>query len=257
MIPAQHRDAPTPTRDDELNVLLTRLPDPAGIPLPTEEEIDAIEWIDPVLDAAIRGHIAPRLGICGTTLRDTTGPLAVDVGLSEPDDKRPWGACFTIGASARPMPTTDADPRGATPCVELFLRLPPAAFRYWDRVVLEPFEDPFDAVSAALGDLGKLPHVQGACYRVPHIVATPDFSPLVDGLPFTGALLRDAADDGAAVRVPRLVRPDGGVVAFLSVTFLHASEVRALVGADRANVVARLAAAGVDELFVAERAPVA
>jgi hypothetical protein len=241
MIATPRSGAPMRPHDDELNVLFARLPDPADRPLPTDEEMDATEWIDPYLDAAIRD--------------DTQGPRPIDVGIAEPGDARTWGACFTIGASARPMTTSDADPRGAPAFVELFLRLPATAFRYWNGVVLEPFEPPFDDAADALGELGRLTHTLGVCYRPPQIIATPDLSPLVGGLPFAGVLLRNASH--GVVRVPHLTLPGGGVVRFLSATFLHPPEVRALVGADRARAQAALAAAGVDELFAANRAPVA
>jgi hypothetical protein len=255
MIPTRRRGATTRSLDVEWNILYARFPDRADRPLPTDEEIDAFKPVDWGLHDVIRGHLEPHLGSSSSTFHDTEAPFPIDVALAEPEDGRAYGAFITVGASALPMPVGASDPRPAPAFVELFVRLPARAFRYWDGVVLEPFEDPYHAVIEAIGELGRLPHAQGVCYRPPQIVATPDMTPLVDGLPFTGVLLRDGAD--GVVPVPPAGLPGGGVVSFLAVTFLHASEVKALVGADRAQTLARLAAAGVNELFVAERAAVA
>jgi len=238
----------------ELHVLFTRLSNPADRPLPTEEEIDDFEPVDADLDAVIRDHLELHLGAPNGTSHDTRGPVPIDVALTEPADRRPWGACCTVGASARAMPTADADSRDSSRHVELFLRLPKSAFRYWEAVVLEPFDDLFEAVIDALGELGRLPHEQRVGYRTPQIVATPDMSPLVAGLPFAGVLLRDAST--GTVPVPELAMPGGGTVTFLTVTFLHPSEIRALSGPDRVRAATRLAKRGVDELLAPEREPV-
>ena len=174
MNPVARRKLIDPVQTGELNVLLTLLPDPADRPLPTDEEIDAAESVDPDLDAAVRAHVEPSLGpSSSTTLFDTAVTVPINVGLTEPADDRAWGACFTIGASARAMPTADADRPDTSAFVELFLRLPASAFRYWDGVVLEPFEFPFDPVVEALGEMSRLPHDRRVCYRAPQIVATP------------------------------------------------------------------------------------
>src|ERR1043166_1470314 len=88
LIPRSGTSARIPERG--LHVLVTRLPDSADRPLPTEDGEEAFEAIDPDRDAAIREHIEPYLGRSGSTFHDTQGPLPVDVGLTEPEGGRRW-----------------------------------------------------------------------------------------------------------------------------------------------------------------------
>ena len=81
------------------------------------------------------------------------------------------------------------------------------------------------------------------------------------GLPFAGALLRDASEATFGVSrgrngPPPIAVAGFGVVTFMTVTFLYASEVRALLGVYRGDVLARLGAARADELVDVRRRPV-
>lgn len=253
MIPSSATRLPAHVRASELNVLLTQLPNPAERPLPPEEEDDdAFEPVDEDLAMDIQEHLEPTLGRIGPRLHDTLGPPSIDMGLTEPTDERDWGAFFTMGASARPHETKKAE-RPPTE-FELFVRLPRECFQYWQEVVLEPFDDRRDAIEEVLGELARLPFDHDVRYIPPQIVASPDQRPLMAELPFSGVLLRDAST--GTVRVPPMPLSAGGQVTFLSVTFLHPSEVRALIGPERDAALARLAAAGVDELFDPARKPV-
>lgn len=255
--------APEPAEPDELRVLFARLRAPEDRPLPTEEEAAAFAPVDPGYDAAIGDHLEPHLGGSSSRSGDTECPFAIDVAHVEPGGPRRWGALFTVGAGAVAVPGEDAEAdRPPVRRFELIARLPESSFRYWDGVVLEPFDEVRDAVVDALGELARLPHLRGVRYCPPQIVATPDLTPLAEGLPFAGALLRDAREAKFGAAHPArhgpapLAVPGFGEVAFLTVTFLHASEIRALLGPGRRPAMARLEAAGVDELVKVARRPV-
>lgn len=246
----------------DLHVMTARLRTPEDRPLPAEDEIDSYNPVDGDYDAAIREHLEPHLGTALARLVDTECPFAIDVALVEPRDGRAGGAMFTVGAGAVESPVGDS-PDDPPPIrrFELIARLPASSFQYWEGVVLEPFDDLRDAVSDALGELARLPHLAGVCYRLPQVVTTPDLSPLAAGLPFAGALLRDASEAAFGVpggrSGPRPIAVTGvGVVTFMTVTFLHATEVRALLGDGRKDALARLGAARVDELVDVRRRPV-
>ena len=253
-----------PADPDEVRALFARLRAPEDRPLPTDEQIDAFQALDDEYDGAIEDHLEPHLGMSGPRANDIECPFPIDVAQVEPHGgTRPWGALYTVGAGAVAVPGDDAP--GAPASIrrfELLARLPRTAFRYWEGVVLEPFDDLRDAVIDTLGELARLPHLTGVCYRPPQIVATPDLSRLAADLPFAGALLRDARESrlGRDFRPPDgpgpLNVPGFGLVTFMTVTFLHAAEVRALLGPERKAALARLVAARVDEMVNIERRPV-
>lgn len=265
-----------PCDPNGLRIVLTRLRAPEDRPIGCEDEDAEFATVDPGYENAVRNHLAPFLGECRSSYRDTEGPFAIDVAQSEPDEGRSWGACLTLSAIPLPPLAGGAPDASKPPNFELIARLPAASFRYWDGVVLEPFEDEGDALVDVLGELARLPHLQPVRYIAPHVVATPDLSPLSGGLAFAGVLLRAAtlaphpmaphpmADTAGAretvarprLRVPTMSFPGRGEVQFLTVTLLHAAEVRGLLGPARAGVLARLEAMGVDDLLAPARASV-
>ena len=286
--------------EQELSVLVTRIPSPEDQEPLTEDELDAFEYVDPALDFRIRRQHAPWLGRALSTFHDMNGPRAVDIGVGEPLDGCAWGGFFTIGASTGasapasggsapglgpspspgqgqgqgqgPAPSTSASPHAAAapepPCVrdprtgrlrrprrvEFHVRVPTSEFHYFDGEILEPFDDIWDTVMYVLGELGRLQHTRGPLYRASQIVTTPDLAPFVKGLPFAGAWLRDGADGGLLLQPLRVSRRE--TIDFLPVTFLHPSEVRALLGPDRVRAAAQLDAAGIDALTRPKRRPV-
>jgi suppressor of fused protein SUFU len=210
----------------------------------------------------ISDHLAPYLGRADRRLPGVRGgPVQVDVNIVWPAADRPWITAYTVGASSRAMRVPTEARSRCSPYAELFLRLPPS----WVPERICPFcsprraeRDPLADVRTAwpfewLARLAQHPHVERTFLSRGHVVEFAGESPRDDELPFSGFCLDPAWDEAGDREIPPLRRSDGEHIDFFGVVPLHPAELRAMREGRRAEVLRRLDAMKVTEMFVPDR----